>query len=109
MTDEPADRIVAEHVANGATVHAGQWGQTVFQYADHYTVGSGLSYVTNQGQWHPVPTFSGDLPTFPGQEGACCYSDDGGREAVFANGRWWATCPIGVHSVGWESGDPHPR
>jgi hypothetical protein len=59
-------RSLQHEIDEGGVVKAGQFGQTVIQFADHYKIGSGLGWAVNRGEWKPLPTFAGEHPVEPG-------------------------------------------
>ena len=100
--DAVCHRDMEEHRRKGAVIHAGQLDETVIQYPDHYLVGSGMSWQTEQGQWKPrFLIFDGDLPTTPGEyEGHPAMHVKRRRRAIWIDGQW-------MHDV-FMPGEPVP-
>jgi hypothetical protein len=72
------NKVITDKVAEGGRAFPGQFGQTVVQFQDHYSVCAGLICVSNPGQYHPLPT-STRMPTEPGTVGQIMWEESTGR------------------------------
>jgi hypothetical protein len=86
---DAVNSVVCEHVAAGATVFNGQFGQIIAQYPDRHVAIRGLVSVTNSGEYTPRPTFSGEAPDRDGQGlGEQVYSRSGHHSWVWYEQGW---------------------
>lgn len=81
-------RVYANYINAGAVMKEGQFGQMVFQFPDHYVVGSGLAYSYGPGQWKPIALISDERPPKYGEIRA---DMETGRLMYWADGGWMPT------------------
>lgn len=74
-------------IKNGGSVHAGQFGDTIYQYKDHYKSCYGLSCAINPGQWAPFPTATHALSK-PGLLGEIIFDPRGFPRWMWDGERW---------------------